>query len=199
MTDDRATDAARRPVLQVIIASTRPGRIGRPIGDWVVQAATAHGGFDVELVDLAEVALPIFDEPNHPRFGNYEHQHSKDWSATVSRADAFVFVMCEYNHSFNAALKNAIDYLHSEWQHKPVGFVSYGGVAAGTRAVQAIKPVLAGLRMVPVVEAVALAMPGQLLDDEGVVQPTEQMAGMSKGMFDEILAQVAILAPRRAS
>lgn len=197
--DDRSTDERTRPHLQVIVASTRPGRIGRAIGDWVEQEATAHGGFDVELVDLAEVDLPFLDEPNHPRLGQYVHQHTKDWSASVSRADAFVFVTCEYNHSFNAVLKNAIDFLHREWQHKPVGFVSYGGVAAGTRAVQALKPVLAGLRMVPVVEAVTLPFAGQLLDDDGAVQPTDQMAGAAKAMLDELAVQVTVLAPRRAA
>jgi NAD(P)H-dependent FMN reductase len=81
-----------RPVLQVIAASTRPGRRGIAVARWVQQLAEAHGGFDVELVDLAEVGLPVFDEPNHPRLQQYVHQHTKDWSATVDRADAFVFV-----------------------------------------------------------------------------------------------------------
>ena len=106
------------PVLQVIIASTRPGRVGLPVATWFAQRAREHGGFTVEVVDLAEVDLPFFDEPKHPRLGQYEHQHTKDWSATVARGDAFVFVMPEYNYGFNAAIKNAIDYLHVEWQHK---------------------------------------------------------------------------------
>ena len=91
----------------------------------------------------------MFDEPKHPRFGEYVHQHTKDWSATISRGDAFVFVIPEYNYGFNAAIKNAIDYLNTEWQYKPVGFVSYGGVAAGTRAMQMLKQVITTLKMVP--------------------------------------------------
>ena len=112
-----------RPVLQIIAASTRPGRRGIAVARWVQQLAEAHGGFDVELVDLAEVALSVFDEPNHPRLRRYEHQHTKDWSATVERADAYVFVTPEYNHSFPASVKNALDYLSLEWADKPAGLV----------------------------------------------------------------------------
>ena len=78
----------------------------------------AHGHFAVEVVDLAEVNLPMFNEPRHPRLRQYEYQHTKDWSATISRADAFIFVIPEYNYGFNAATKNAIDYLNHEWQYK---------------------------------------------------------------------------------
>jgi NAD(P)H-dependent FMN reductase len=196
MSDPPSTPAGP-PTLQVIVASTRPGRAGRTIGEWVERAARAHGGFDVELVDLAEVGLPFLDEPHHPILGQYVHQHTKDWSATVSRADAFVFVTPEYNHSFNAALKNAIDFLHKEWQHKPVGFVSYGGLAAGTRAVTAFTPVLTVLRMVPVVETVAISHVAKLIDDTGVLQPSERMAASANSMLDELATQTTVLASRR--
>src|SRR6478735_5561362 len=88
-------DVVSKPVLQIIVGSTRPGRKGPAIGEWFRRAAEEHGGLDVEQVDLAEVGLPLLDEPNHPRFGDYVHQHTKDWSATVARADAFVFVVPE--------------------------------------------------------------------------------------------------------
>src|SRR5581483_12264670 len=127
-----------QPALQIFIASTRPGRVGLPVAEWFRGHADAHGGFAIDLVDLATLQLPFLDEPNHPRLRRYTKQHTMDWSARVDAADAFVFVMPEYNYGFNAPLKNAIDYLHHEWQYKPVGFVSYGGVAAGTRAVQMI-------------------------------------------------------------
>ena len=84
-----------KPVLQVIIGSTRPGRAGAPISRWFYDLAVADGRFEVELVDLAEVNLPIFNEPNHPNQGKYEFEHTKRWSATVSRGDAFVFVVPE--------------------------------------------------------------------------------------------------------
>lgn len=186
------------PTLTVIIASTRPGRAGLPIGHWFAGRAGAHGSFDVRVVDLAELALPLLDEPHHPRLGQYVHQHSKDWSATVAGSDAFVLVTPEYNHGYPASLKNALDYLHAEWAHKPVGFVSYGGVAAGTRAVQQLKPVLAALKMLPVVEAVAIPDHVQHLHPEqGFVAPPATEAA-ADAMLDELVAAEHALRSRRA-
>jgi NAD(P)H-dependent FMN reductase len=185
------------PKLDVILVSTRPGRAGEPIADWFVAHANAHDGFDVELVDLAEVGLPLVDEPNHPRLRRYTHQHTRDWSARVDAADAFVMVMPEYNHGFTAPLKNALDYLHAEWQHKPVGVVSYGGVAAGTRAVQMLKPVLVVLRMLPVVESVNIPFHTQFLDEEGRLMPNETMELAADAMLDELVASEAVLRARR--
>lgn len=175
------------PLLQIIIASTRPGRVGVSVANWFEGHARGHGGFDVEVVDLKEVGLPLYDESRHPNLQAYEQQHTRDWSATVSRADAYVLVMPEYNHSYNAALKNALDYLNKEWAHKPVGFVSYGGIAAGLRAVTAIKPVLASLKMVPVVEQVSIPFVATFLDDQKVLQPNEIMTKAAPVMLDELL------------
>src|SRR4051812_25963006 len=185
------------PTLQIIVASTRPGRVGLAVGQWVYERAVEHGAFDVELIDLAEVNLPFLDEPKHPRLGQYQHQHTKDWSAKIAAGDAFVFVMPEYNHSFNAPLKNAIDFLYAEWQHKPVGFVSYGGVAAGTRAVQAIKLVLAALKMTPAVESVPIPFFGQLIDEHGVFQGTDPLNQAVFGMCNELQRLDAIMRPTR--
>jgi NAD(P)H-dependent FMN reductase len=186
-----------RPKLLILIASTRPGRIGLPLGRWVDGHARAHGAFDVELVDLLELDLPFMDEPNHPRLGQYTHQHTKDWSARVRSADAFVFVMPEYNYGFTAPLKNAIDFLHTEWQYKPVGFVSYGGVAAGTRAVQLLKPVVTTLKMTPLFEAVAIPFVGQFIDDEGEFAANELIDEAANAMFSELLRVSEALAVLR--
>ena len=150
--------------LQVIIVSTRPGRAGKAIAEWFVKEAQRDGRFDIEVTDLAELALPPLDEPHLPRLRNYVNEHTRAWSRTVEASDAFVLVMPEYNHGFAASIKNAIDYLHDEWAHKPVGFVSYGGISAGMRAVQMLKPVLSCLRMIPVTDQVALANHMQFLD-----------------------------------
>lgn len=177
-----------QPTLSVIVGSTRPGRVGLPVATWFHEVATAHGAFAVQLVDLAEVGLPFLDEPKHPRLGEYVHQHTRDWSATVERSDAFVFVMPEYNHGYSPSLKNAIDFLFTEWQYKPVGFVSYGGAAGGTRGVQSLKPVVASLKMFPLFEAVVIPMVQQLIDEDGVVIPTEAMGTTATVMLDELLA-----------
>jgi NAD(P)H-dependent FMN reductase len=175
-----------QPRLYIIVASTRPGRVGLPIGQWVYERALAQGDFVPELIDLAEVGLPFMDEPHHPRFGNYVHQHTKDWSAKIEAADAFIFVTPEYNHGMSAPLKNALDYLHREWQFKPVGFVSYGGVAAGTRAVQMIKQVVASLKMMPLVEAVPIAFVNQFFDDAQQFRPNDQTESALATMLNEL-------------
>jgi len=185
------------PNLTIIIGSTRPGRAGAPIAQWFAARAKDHGGFDVNVVDLAEVDLPLLDEPNHPRLRQYTRQHTKDWSAIVDAADAFVFVTPEYNYGYPASLKNAIDYLHHEWQHKPVGFVSYGGVAAGTRAVQQLKQVVTTLRMLPVFDSVNIPFHTQFLDSDGTFQANAVMEQAAGTMLDELVRTEAALRPLR--
>jgi NAD(P)H-dependent FMN reductase len=184
--------------LQIIIASTRPGRVGLPVGEWVQAVAVKHGGFEnVEVVDLAEWNLPFMDEPNHPRLRRYEHEHTKKWSATIDRADAYVIVMPEYNYGFTAPLKNALDYLHQEWAYKPVGLVSYGGVAGGARAAQMIKQVLTTLKMTPLVEAVLIPSVAQLIDEDGELRPNEALDASATTMLTELARWTDTLAPMR--
>ena len=159
---------APRPLVQLIVASTRPGRVGEPIGQWIAARARDRGDLEVEIVDLAEVDLPMFAEPKHPRTGEYTLQSTRDFSATIDRAAGFILVYPEYNHSYNAALKNALDHLNREWAGKPVGLVSYGGVAAGARATIALEPVLLALGTTPLVgAAVPIPFVSQFLEGEG--------------------------------
>jgi len=171
--------------LTIILASVRDGRAGEAIARWFMTRAKEHGTFDVQLADLKELNLPILDEPHHPRLRQYVHEHTRAWSRTVEESDAFVLVMPEYNHGFAASIKNAIDYLHDEWGHKPVGFVSYGGISAGMRAVQMLKPVLSCLRMVPVTDQVALANFSQFLRD-GAFAPGELASQAVTVMLDDL-------------
>lgn len=173
------------PTLAVIIGSTRPGRAGLPIGSWFAQAARLHGGFDVDVVDLAELALPILSEPHLPRLREYVQESTRRWSDRVERADAFVFVTPEYNHGYPASVKNAIDHLSQEWAYAPVGFVSYGGVAAGTRAVQQLKQVLTTLRMIPSFESVNIAHHAQSITD-GVFTPGPRAMDAAAAMLTEL-------------
>jgi NAD(P)H-dependent FMN reductase len=186
-----------RPRLLIIIASTRPGRVGLPVGQWVTEQARKHGGFEVDVADLAEIDLPLMDEPNHPRLRQYTREHTKAWSRRVDAADAFVFVMPEYNHGYTAPLKNAIDYLVQEWQYKPVGLVSYGGISGGLRAVQSLKPILSGLKMVPLPEAVPIPWVSSQIDDEGRFDAIEQNDEAARSMFDELGRWVTALRPLR--
>lgn len=175
------------PCLQIVTVSTRLGRVGPRIADWFAGVARRVEGFDIEPVDLAAVALPLYDEPVHPRLRQYRHEHTKAWSATVARADAFVFVMPEYNHMPAPSLVNAIDYLVHEWAYKPAGFVTYGGVAAGTRALQALKPMLVGLKIVPMVEAVNIPFfDRHLRKEDGVFAPEAALDDAALTMLKEL-------------
>ncbi|NNM70989.1 NADPH-dependent FMN reductase [Enterovirga aerilata] len=186
------------PKLDVIICSTRPGRVGKPVGDWFDGVARQHGGFEVELVDLAEVNLPIYDEPKHPRLQQYEHEHTRRWSAIVDAADAFVFVTPEYNFGPPPSLVNALNYVYLEWNYKPAGFVSYGGVSGGMRAVQTEKLTLTTLKMVPILETVLIPMVPQHIDKEtGAFRPTDIHASSATAMLDELLRWTNALKPLR--
>ena len=183
-----------KPVLRIILASTRPGRAGVAFLPWFRDRALAFGGFDVQVTDLAELDLPMMDEPNHPRLAQYTKPHTKHWSALVEASDAFVIITPEYNHGYTAPLKNAIDYLHNEWKDKAVGFVSYGGVAAGTRAMQQLKGVLPTLRMVAVTEAVNVPFFTQFIED-GELRPNEVMNAAADAMLAELLRVTRLLRP----
>ena len=174
------------PNLMIVIASTRPGRVGVPVAEWFYRHAQDHGHFAIDLVDLAAIDLPMMDEPNHPKLRRYTQEHTRQWSARVDAADAFAFVMPEYNYGFNAPLKNAIDYLHHEWKHKPLGFVSYGGVSGGTRAVQMVKQVVSGVNMVPAGNAVSIPFVRQFVDDDQQVQPNDTMEEAAPALLDEL-------------
>ncbi len=191
-----ADDNDAKPVLQILIASTRPGRAGEPVARWVEQIARAHDGFEVELVDLAEVALPFVDEPNHPFMRQYTQQHTRDWSARVARSDAFVFVAPEYNYGVSAVLKNALDFLFFEWQYKPVGVVSYGGVSAGTRGVQALKGSLDGLKLSLVFDNVYIPFVQELIAD-GTLNANEIMDDAAGRMLNELQRMEQALRPLR--
>lgn len=144
----------------IIVASTRPGRLGREVGEWVFKNTPAHGTADYELLDLADYELPLFDETVVPMVTPGTRSHTRRWAASVARLDAFIFVTPEYNHGIPAALKNAIDYVYAQWNNKVAGFVSYGA-DGGIRAVEQLRGVLAQTRMATVGPQVALS----LLDD----------------------------------
>lgn len=184
--------------LNIIIGSTRPGRAGPVFAKWLEGFAREHGKFEPVLTDIAAFNLPVLDEPHHPRLGNYENEHTKAWSKAINAADAFVFVAPEYNYFVAPAIVNAVDYLSREWQYKPAAILSYGGVSAGLRAAQAVKPLLTSVKIMPIPEAVALPMYQKSLDESGAFQPGEQVLGGAKTMLDELFRWSEALKPMRA-
>jgi NAD(P)H-dependent FMN reductase len=186
------------PKLSVVVASTRPGRAGLSIGQWFFERARAHGKFDAALVDLKEVDLPLIDEPKHPRLRDYQHEHTKRWSALVSASDAFAFVVPEYNFSASPALLNALDFLYHEWSYKPAGFVSYGGASGGMRSVQMTKLLVTSLKMMPIPEAVNVAFFAQLMEPGGLFRGSEALEKSATAMLDELVRWSAALQVLRA-
>jgi len=172
--------------LKIITASTRPGRKGPALANWIFDMAKKHTEFTVELLDLAEINLPFLDEPNHPRFQKYTKEHTKKWSATIAAADAFIFVTPEYNFGYPATLKNALDFLYNEWTYKPVAFVSYGGIAGGTRSMQALKQVITAMKMVPIVEAVNIPFFTKYIDEQNKFNADEIIQKSAEGMLKEL-------------
>lgn len=180
--------------LKVIIGSTRPGRVGPTVANWVAEAAEAHGGFVVQLVDLAAVDLPLLDEPNHPAMKQYEHAHTKAWSAIVDDADAFLFVTPEYDSFPPAALINALQALSQEWRYKPAGTVSYGGISGGLRAAQELRQLVSTLQMMPLPQVVPVPFfPGFI--ENGEFTPNEKMSDGMSMLLSELTKWAEALKP----
>ena len=133
----------------IILGSTRPGRNGEAVGQWIHEIAKKRSDADFEFVDIKDFNLPLLDEPIPPSMGQYTKEHTKTWSAKINSFDAFIFVTAEYNHGIPGALKNAIDFLFNEWNNKVAGFVSYGS-AGGVRAVEQLRLVMAELQVATV-------------------------------------------------
>ncbi|KEA64679.1 putative reductase [Marinobacterium lacunae] len=142
--------------LQIIIGSVRQGRVAKPVADWAFTQAKQRSDMTVELVDLKNWPLPMFNLPKSPSAGEYEDEQQQRWGKSVERADAFLFICPEYNHGYPAVLKNALDYVYAEWGRKPASVISYGG-AMGARAVEQLRQVLVTLQMAPLSSAVHIA------------------------------------------
>jgi NAD(P)H-dependent FMN reductase len=183
--------------LHTIICSTRPGRVGPTVARWFHSFVGEHGKFDGALVDLADFNLPIIDEPHHPIMQKYQNEHTKVWSASVSAADAFAFVTPEYNYGPTPALVNALDYLYREWNYKPCGFVSYGGIAGGVRGVQMSKLQVTAVKMMPMAEGVGIGPVARMLDDNGSFAPNELITKAATQMLDELHRWAEALKPMR--
>lgn len=135
--------------IAIIIGSTRPGRIGESVANWVYEQSKSRNDADFEVVDIADFDLPLLDEPNPAAMHQYTKDHTKKWSEKINEFDGYIVVTPEYNHSTSGALKNAIDYLNVEWANKAAGFVSYGSVG-GARAVEHLRQIYAELRVATV-------------------------------------------------
>ncbi|MEV4844678.1 bifunctional NAD(P)H-dependent oxidoreductase/GNAT family N-acetyltransferase [Micromonospora matsumotoense] len=181
-----------------LTCATRPGARGPAVSRWLVDAITPRAAaLDVEIVPVAlgDLELPFLDEEESPPSGDYRHEHTRRWSAIVDAADGFIAVTPEDNHAMPATLKNALDYLGSEWAWKPIGFVSYGHTSAGTRAVQHAKQVVTALRMVPLGATVAIRIGDAVQDHRLRPDIGRDAAGVA--LLDELVRLAHALRPMR--
>ncbi|MDT0463268.1 NADPH-dependent FMN reductase [Streptomyces gibsoniae] len=179
----------------IILGSTRPGRNGEAVARWVLENASRRTDAEFELVDLADHNLPLLDEPYPPSLGQYTQPHTKAWSEKIASFDGFVIVTPEYNRSVPGALKNAIDYLYAEWNHKAVGFVAYGSTG-GTRAVEHLRLIAGELHMADVRSQVALSLFTDF-ENFSVFKPIEAQLDALTATIDQVVAWSDALAQLR--
>jgi NAD(P)H-dependent FMN reductase len=168
----------------IIVGSTRPSRLGRGVAEWVLGLTTDRPGASYDLVDLAEVGLPLLDEPLPSLLGQYANPHTIEWARTVAPYDGFVFVTPEYNHSTSPALLNALDYIYAEWNNKAAAFVSYGS-SEGVRAVEHLRSVATEVQLAHVREQIKLSL---YTDFVGYVTlaPAEEKVQSAPLLFDQL-------------
>ena len=181
--------------IAVILGSTRPGRRGEPVAQWVMDRARQRSDATFELIDLVDYPLPHLDEPLPPSMGQAQNAHTLDWAATIGRFDGFVFVTPEYNHSTSGVLKNAIDFVYAEWNNKAMGVVSYGA-SGGTRAAEHLRLIAGELQMADVRTNVALSLFTDFTDFTDLAPAAHQSQALDT-LLDQVIAWSHALAPLR--
>lgn len=181
--------------IAVILGSTRPGRNGKPVADWVLGKAANREGASYELVDLLDYPLPHLDEALPPTLGQYTNEHTKTWAETIAKYDGYIFVSPEYNHSTSAVLKNALDYLYAEWNNKAAAFVSYGALG-GARAIEHLRAVASELQLAHVRQQLSFSL---FTDFENFTafKPGPQHDDAAAALFDQLEAWAGALKATR--
>ena len=184
--------------IAIIIGSTRPGRKADSIARWVEKVAAGRDDAEFETVDLADHDLPHLDEPVAAAMSSdYSRSHTRRWAETIASFDGYVFVTPEYNHSTSGVLKNAIDFLYTEWHNKSAGFVSYG-IHGGTRAVEHLRLVMGELQVADVRAQVALSL---FTDFENGTDfaPAAHHEQVLETMLGQVVTWARALAPLRTT
>lgn len=181
----------------IIICSTRPGRVGESVAEWVMEQVKDRDDATFELVDLKSFDLPLLCEPTVPGSANrkYEVPQTREWSKAIDALDSFLWVTPEYNHGVPAAMKNAFDVLYPEWSHKAVGFIGYGA-DGGVRAVEQWRVITANARLMAVRAQVSLSTFSDFTD--GTFTPQERRAKEAQNVVNQVIEVGEALAPLRA-
>ncbi|GIO16650.1 FMN reductase [Cohnella xylanilytica] len=183
--------------IAIILGSTRPGRKGEPVARWVHEVASKRNDAEYELVDIADYGLPLLDEPMPPIMGQYEFPYTKAWSDKIASFDGYVFVTPTYNRATSGALKNAIDYLHKEWNNKAAGLIAYGG-ADGISAIDNLRLILSELRIAHVRTQLSFSLHTDF-ENYSVFKPTPYHEEKLHLILDEVLAWSAAMKTVRAT
>ncbi|OGE25667.1 hypothetical protein A3C26_01745 [Candidatus Daviesbacteria bacterium RIFCSPHIGHO2_02_FULL_39_12] len=172
--------------IKIITGSVRPGRFNIQPATWIYEIAKKRIDMEAELLDLLNINLPFLDESVPPSQRQYSKGHTKKWSKIIKEADGFIFVTPEYNHGVSPVLKNAVDYLFYEWHYKPVSFISYGSLAAGSRAVEHWRGIAAEIKMYDLREQVMLSNYWENLDENGKYQFNDAHEKSANTMLDAL-------------
>jgi len=154
--------------IKIIIGSTRQNRFSDKPAEWIFQEAKDRKEVEAEILDLRDFPMPFYSEPVSPAKspGQYGNEVVERWAGKIKEGDGFLIVAPEYNHGYPAVLKNALDHLYLEWNNKPIGFISYGGVG-GARAVEQLRQVVIELSMMPIRDSIHILAFWDLLDEQG--------------------------------
>ncbi len=181
----------------IIIGSTRPGRVGDQVAQWVYGEAAQRDDAVFEIVDLADFALPHLDEAMPASRGQYANEHTRAWADKIASFDGFVFVTPEYNHSTSGSLKNAIDFIYAEWNDKAAGVVSYG-VAMGLRAAEHLRLIMGELQIADVRQQVGFSLMTDFENFSTFAPAPQHSSGIST-LLDQVVSWSGALQGVRAS
>jgi NAD(P)H-dependent FMN reductase len=172
--------------IQVILGSIRPGRNGEKIAKWAMSNLKSTSEVEYELIDLKDWSLPLELEAKSPSIHEYEGEETIRWAEKIAEGDGYIWITPEYNHSYSAALKNALDHIYAEWNKKPVGIIGYGSVG-GARAVEHLRGVAAELQMASMRTAVHIMSPWSAFDEKGNLKDEETYRSQLGTMLEQLL------------
>lgn len=190
---------AQQATVAVLVGSTRDGRFGKTVADWFTSQLSRRDDIEVDLIDLAELPLPIVHQAHPIVTGEYAAPEVRAFAERIGAADGFVIVTPEYNHGYPASLKLAIDSVNPEWRAKPVGFVSYGGIAGGLRSVEQLRQVFIELHAVPIRDGISFHWAHGQFDQDGQPHDSEGVGIAAKTMLDQLVWWSLALREARAN
>lgn len=177
--------------LMIIWGSTRQGRKGGVVADWIKYEAAKDSRFEIDFVDLREVKLPFYDEPTTAfaikNLDDYVQSEGRDWAKRVQQADAFIIITPEYNHGPPAVLKDSLDWVGHPWVDKPVGLISYGGIVGGARAIEQLRSITIELGLINVANPLHFPYFEEAFDQSKQPKRLDYYQANFKKMLDEMV------------